>query len=320
MRHALTAFVLISMPSFAAVKIEKTAYGGWPNCYRLSNGDVEVIATTDVGPRIIRYGFPGGQNLMKEFADQMGRTGESTWQARGGHRIWMAPEDGVLSYALDNSTVHAAVQGSVLTLTGAVEKETGLQKQMIVELAPQGSGLEVIHRILNKGTAPRRMASWALTMMAPGGTGIVAFPPRGTHPKDLPPTNPLVMWAYTDFTDPRWHFTKKYLTLRNDPNVASPQKVGTFNQQTVGAYLLGSDLFVKRASARDPLKQPDWGCSYETFTNDQFLEMETLGELSDVPAGGSIQHVERWTLHKNVKISSWTDAEIDRVLLPLLKP
>ena len=319
MRHALIAFTLLSMPSLAAVKIEKTAYGGWPNCYRLSNGDVEVIATTDVGPRIIRYGFPGGQNLMKEFADQMGRTGESTWQARGGHRIWMAPEDGVLSYALDNSTVHAAVQGSVLTLTGAVEKETGLQKQMIVELAPQGSGLEVIHRILNKGTAPRRMASWALTMMAPGGTGIVAFPPRGTHPKDLPPTNPLVMWAYTDFTDPRWHFTKKYLTLRNDPNVASPQKVGTFNQQTVGAYLLGSDLFVKRASARDPLKQPDWGCSYETFTNDQFLEMETLGELSDVPAGGSIQHVERWTLHKNVKISSWTDAEIDRVLLPSLK-
>ena len=319
MRHALIAFVLISMPSIAAVKIEKTAYGGWPNCYRLSNGDVEVIATTDVGPRIIRYGFPGGQNLMKEFADQMGRTGESTWQARGGHRIWMAPEDGVLSYALDNSTVQAAIHGSVLTLTGAVEKETGLQKQMIVELAPQGSGLEVIHRILNKGTAPRRMASWALTMMAPGGTGIVTFPPRGTHPKDLPPTNPLVMWAYTDFTDPRWHFTKKYLTLRNDPSVASPQKVGTFNQETAGAYLLGSDLFIKRASARDPLKQPDWGCSYETFTNDQFLEMETLGELSDVPAGGSIQHVERWTLHKNVKISSWTDAEIDRVLLPLLK-
>ena len=150
MRHALTAFVLISMPSFAAVKIEKTAYGGWPNCYRLSNGDVEVIATTDVGPRIIRYGFPGGQNLMKEFADQMGRTGEPTWQARGGHRIWMAPEDGVLSYALDNSTVQAAIQGSVLTLTGAVEKETGLQKQMIVELAPQGSGLEVIRQ----GTTP----------------------------------------------------------------------------------------------------------------------------------------------------------------------
>jgi hypothetical protein len=29
--------------------------------------------------------------------------------------------------------------------------------------------------------------------------------------------------------------------------------------------------------------------------------------------------VERWTLHKNVKIGALTDAELDRVLLPLVK-
>jgi hypothetical protein len=32
-----------------------------------------------------------------------------------------------------------------------------------------------------------------------------------------------------------------------------------------------------------------------------------------------VEHTEHWSLHKNVKISSWTDAEIDRALLPLLK-
>ena len=302
----------------AAVKIESAAYKGWPHCYRLSNGEVELIVTTDIGPRVIRYGFIGGQNVFKEFQEQIGKSGESAWQARGGHRIWMAPEDGVLSYALDNSPVHAEVKGHSIELTGAVEKETGLQKQMIVKLAAQGSGVEVTNRLVNKGPKAREMASWALTMMAPGGTGIVTFPPRGTHPKDLPPTNPLVMWAYTDFSDPRWHFTKKYLTLKMDPKQASPQKVGTFNKQTVGAYLLGSDLFVKQASARDPLKQPDYGCSYETFTNNEFLEMETLGEVSRVQPGQAAQHVEHWSLHKNVKIPSWTDEAIDRVLLPVL--
>jgi hypothetical protein len=82
-------------------------------------------------------------------------------------------------------------------------------------------------------------------------------------------------------------------------------------------YLLGSDLFIKRASAQDPRKQPDFGCSYETFTNEQFLEMETLGPLNNVQPGGSVEHSEHWTLHKNIKISSWTDQEIDRVFLPL---
>ena len=41
------------------VTIEKTAFRGWTNCYRVSNGTVEFIATTDVGPRIISFGFVG---------------------------------------------------------------------------------------------------------------------------------------------------------------------------------------------------------------------------------------------------------------------
>jgi hypothetical protein len=183
-----------------------------------------------------------------------------------------------------------------------------------VTLAPTGTAVEVAHRITNKGSQPKRIAAWGLTMMAQGGVGITTFPPRGTHPKDLPPTNPLVMWAYTDFSDPRWTFTKKYLILRHDPKAAAPQKAGTFNKNTFGAYLLGSDLFVKRASASDPSEQPDFGCSYETFSSADFLEMETLSALKTLAPGGSVDHMEHWTLHKNVKIPSWTDDAIDRAL------
>jgi len=303
----------------AAVKIEKTQYRGWPNCYRISNGDVDLIVTTDVGPRVIRYGFSGGPNLFKEFDEQMGKSGEATWQARGGHRIWIAPEDPVLSYALDNSPISATIKGDVIELTGKVEKETGLEKRMTVKLAPSGSEVEVVHRIANKAGKAREFAPWTLTMMAQGGTAIVTFPPRVTHPHDLLPTNPLVMWAFTDFTDKRWQFTKKYLLLRQDPKNANPQKTGLFNRDTVGAYLLGSNLFIKTATAQDPRNQPDFGCSFETFTNEEFLELETLGALGSVRPGASVEHTEHWSLHKNVKISSWTDAEIDRVLLPLLK-
>jgi hypothetical protein len=316
---AALLFFLVTMTLSAAVKIEKIPYRGWPNCYRISNGEVDLIVTTDVGPRVIRYGFVGGQNVFKEFDEQMGKSGESTWQARGGHRVWMGPEDAVLTYALDNSPIQAQVKGDSIELTGGIEKETGLQKQITVKLAAKGSGVEVLHRIANKGPRVREFAPWTLTMMAQGGVGFVAFPPRGTHPKDLLPTNPLVMWAFTDFTDKRWQFTKKYLILRQDPRNSSPQKVGTFGTDTAAGYLLGSDLFIKRATAQDPRQQPDFGCSYETFTNEQFLEMETLGALGNVPPLGSLEHTEHWSLHKNIKISSWTDQEIDRVFLPLLK-
>src|SRR5260370_27295010 len=106
----------ITMSISAAVKIEKTQYRCWPNCYRNSNGEVELMVTTDVGPRIIRYSFVGGRNLFKEFDEQMGKHGESSWQPRGGHRLWMAPEDPVLTYALDNSPIHAEVKGDAVEL------------------------------------------------------------------------------------------------------------------------------------------------------------------------------------------------------------
>src|SRR5258708_7308482 len=85
---ALTVGTLL----YSQVKTEKINYKGWPNSYRVSNGQVELVVTADVGPRIIRYGFIGGQNLFKEFTEQLGKSGEKDFQLRGGDRVWKAPE------------------------------------------------------------------------------------------------------------------------------------------------------------------------------------------------------------------------------------
>lgn len=315
----LTSILLFfTMSTFAAVKIGKTSYAGWPNCYRISNGEVELIVTSDIGPRIMRYGFAGGQNMFKEFADMLGKSGESSWQARGGHRLWVGPESMPMTYALDNGPVKIDVRGDVLEAIQPVEKETGLQKSMVIKLAGFGTRVEVLHRIRNTTLFPVEFAPWALTMMAPGGLGITGFPPRGKHPEMLAPTNPLVMWAYTDLSDKRWRFSSKYMGLQQDPNNASPQKLGHFNANTWGAYLLGSDLYIKRSKADESRTYPDFGCSFETFTNNEFLELETLGPMTKVEPNGTVEHTEHWSLHRNVSIPHWDDATLDAVLLPLL--
>jgi hypothetical protein len=249
----------------------------------------------------------------------LGKSGESTWQSRGGHRIWVGPEVVPITYALDNGPVKIEVRADGVIATQPVEKETGLQKQITVKLAASGSAVEVIHTLRNTTLFPLEFAPWALTMMAPGGVGITGFPPRGKHPEVLLPTNPLVVWAFTDFSDKRWQFTKKYLMLRQDPRNAEPQKTGSFHPHTWGAYLLGNDLFLKQYRADPSKTYPDYGCSFETFTNADFLELETLGPLTKVPPGEAIEHVERWSLHKGVSITSWSGAELDRVFLPILK-
>ena len=88
-----------------SLTVKKVAYRGWPNCCRISNGKVELIVTTDVGPRVIRFGFVGGQNLFKEYAAFLGKRGGKQWVNYGGHRLWHAPEDQQRTYSPDNSPV-----------------------------------------------------------------------------------------------------------------------------------------------------------------------------------------------------------------------
>jgi hypothetical protein len=225
----------------------------------------------------------------------------------------------VLTYAPDNGPVHISVKDGVLEATEPPEPLTGLEKQITVKMAAGGTGVEVLHRIRNTTSKTMELAPWALSMMAQGGVGIHGFPPRGTHPEVLAPTNPLVMWAFSDLSDKRWQFTKKYLILRQDPtNHGQPQKLGTFNEHTWAAYLLGTDLFIKHFEADPKGTYPDRGCSFETFTSADFLEQETLGPMTKLAPGKSVNHTERWTLNRNIHIREWTDAELDRVVLPLV--
>ena len=72
--------------------MEKVNYLGQPDCYRLSNGTVELVVTTNVGPRILRYAFAGGENILGEVPESTVQTELGEWRPLGGHRLWTAPE------------------------------------------------------------------------------------------------------------------------------------------------------------------------------------------------------------------------------------
>src|SRR5437763_10586475 len=156
---------------------EKIEWNGWPNCYRIANGEVDLIVTGDIGPRIMRYGFIGGQNLLKVYENQAGKSGEDKWQLRGGHRLWVAPEDWKLTYATDNAPVEIEVLANGVIATSGIEPETGLRKQIRVSLQESGTGVEVLQRIQNTLPFAIQFATWSVTMFPENGAGVTGFPP-----------------------------------------------------------------------------------------------------------------------------------------------
>lgn len=301
------------------LSVKKIEYGGWKNNLLISNGDAELIVTLDVGPRVISYKLAGGKNVFKEFADQMGKTGDKEWLSYGGHRLWIGPEDLTRTYYGDNGPVKYKEIDGGIRFTPGPESAYGMQKEIDVKVAPSGSKVTLIHRLTNIGDRATKLAPWALTVMAPGGIEVIPLPPHHPHPgppqnakspKDYAPTLNMSIWPFTDFKDPRWEFGTNYITLRQDPK-KGPTKIGLGHDRDWVGYLNGGTLFVKRFQLQEGKTYPDRGCNFETFTNEEMLEIESLGPVQKLEPRAHVEHLESWELHKDVP-SFRSEEEIDK--------
>ena len=302
----------------AGVTIDKTPFRGWPNCYRVSNGLVEFIATTDVGPRIISYGFVGGANVFFVREDFAGQTGGAEWKNYGGHRIWHAPEDKVRTYEPDNSPTSVKVIENGLLLAMPAEKVSGIEKEIEITLAPSGTDVRVVHRLRNAGAWPVELAPWAISVMAPGGFGITPMP-TAFHPDRLLPNRALTLWPYTDMRDDRWLWGTDYLLLRQKVVPGQERtKVGVNNDLGWAAYYLKPYLFIKRFTYVQGARYPDFNSSVEVFSNNRMLELETLAPLVTLPPGAVATHEERWELHRDIDLA-FSEEDVKAKVEPLAR-
>lgn len=308
--------------------VETVSYRGWKNNIRLANRQVELIVTQDIGPRILRFGYIGGPNAFGEFPEQMGRSGEKQWMIRGGHRLWIAPEEKPKSYELDNQPVviekiPAFAPGATAGRPGGIRAIqapgalTRVQKSMEINLADGRNEVSIRHRLINKGSRPVTLASWALTVMARRGIAIIPLPGKIPHTKCLIPNQNWSIWGYTDFSDPRWTLGSRYVLFRQDPR-RGPNKIGIAQREGWVAYWLKGLLFIKRFDFRKGATYPDGGVNFETFANERILELESLGPLVTLRPGQAAEHAETWTLHRGVKALR-AEADIDKYVVALAK-
>jgi len=281
--------------------LERKTFGGWDNCWRLSDGRVEAVIVADVGPRVLRLGLVGGPNLLCEHPEQWGLTGGDAFRIYGGHRFWHAPEHKVRTYQPDNAPVAVSPlsEGTGLRLLPPLEAATGIQKEWEIRLEAAGT-FRVTHRLHNRGLWPVECAPWAISAMAPGGQAILPLPPRGPHPEFILPTSSLSLWPYTDLSDARYTFGRQFIRLRAVAGAATPQKIGASVPNGWAAYALRGQLFIKLFDVHPGARYGDLGVNVELFTDADMLELETLGPLTAIEPGGCAAHVERWSIFEGV--------------------
>ncbi len=291
--------------------METVAFGGWEHCVKLSNGEIELTLTTDIGPRVIALNTPGGPNHMAVFEETKGMSGGGEWRSYGGHRLWHSPEKMPRTYAPDNAPVKLEPIDGGAHLIQDVEPLTMLRKEMEIVLYPGKASARILHRITNCGQFPVQLAAWPITVMATGGREVV---PQTRRDTGLIHNRTLSLWPYSRMQDPRVHWGDPYIVLDQDPSTAHPFKLGLSNEEGWGAYFNHGQMFVKHFAHRTCAEYPDGGCSYETYVCGSFIEIETVSPLHTLEPGAHIDHLERWDLYDGVQRPGLDEASISAAL------
>jgi len=297
----------------SAVSINVIQHEKWGRCVSLSNGSVELLATLDFGPRIIHLSSAGGNNLFFEDAEgeitnggeAFAPVGGGEWRIYGGHRLWTSPESIPRTTYPDNGPVEwAQVGDNGIVLRAAQERWNQVTKEIAVTLDASG-GVTLVHRVTNNGAWPITFSPWALSVMGAGGRAVVPLR-AADHP--VLPNRKFIVWPYCRLNDPRIVFTESEVVV-NQGEGPTPYKFGSNNEAGWAAYSNHGDTFIKRYKHVVGGSYPDYGVSFELYTNTLILELETLGEYREVEPGATVEHVETWQVVKGLDLRSGSEQE-----------
>ncbi len=255
----------------------------------------------EIGPRII-YLAPKDNpelNLFGVVPDFAVETPEGVWRIYGGHRLWVAPESLPRAYSLDNKSITVSLEDEGATVVGNPEPQNSVQK--FIKIRKSDIGVEVVHEIKNIGRWSIEFSCWAISLMKIGGFAVVPMKPRCVEQvfedRCLLPDRVLALWPYTKLSDRRLILMDNYVVVKQDPQTTYPLKIGVNANPRWAAYYVDGYLFVKELNGVEGV-YPDYGSMVEVYTNDKFLELESLGPIRRIEPGSVNRHKETWRVIK----------------------
>jgi hypothetical protein len=265
----------------------------------LENAHIRLEYLTTCGPRIVRFSAQGGLNLLSELPDFFVETTLGPFYFRGGHRLWRSPELMPGTYSPDNDGLVVEKLDDGVRLTQPAE--TGIAKSVEIHLSPDQAAVTLTHQLCNAGRISVKLSPWAITMFRLGGTVILPQPVGNADPQGLLNNRILALWPYMRINDPRLVLRDDFILIRANSDLP-PAKIGYYNPVGWLAYWLDGFLFRKTFDIHPGENYPDGGCSAESFCNDRFVELETLGPLKMLEPGSCTSLTETWELYDTLNV------------------
>ena len=265
----------------------------------LENNYLQVDYLLGAGPRIVRLllkDAPASGNLLAELPDKQLETPFGIYYFRGGHRLAYAPETFPDTYYPDNAGLTVEKVSGGVRLCQPVEPLTGIRKTLDIHLDPNRAALTLTHHLYNAGKQPIEIAPWGITQLPLGGAAIIPQSAPQAVEKSMRPNRSLVLWPYTHWGDARLDIHDEYVFVHALADL-QPCKIGSLNTSGWVAYLNGAILMVKRFEPEPELPHADLGCNVEVYSNDQYIELETLAPMQRIQPTQEAVYPETWEFY-----------------------
>lgn len=309
-------------PASHATWVKVTAYHGWSNALVMGNGVVEAVIVPAAG-RILQFRYAGDTNgpFWENSKLAGGAAKPDSWNTEGsfgGDKAWPSPQSDwnwPPPSGFDGSPNTYSVSNGAVTLATPEDGAYKIRATRTVELAaglPVMRVKTVFQRTAATSRSDKTLGVWVITQ--------TREPVRVYLPVPAPSIFAQGCHQFGSDMPSGFRRNRDLISFTRDQGQA--HKVG-FDANSIA--WIGEQLALRIDSPRlaglAAGNYPDEGCNTEVYTNPgsvaPYVELECLGPVSLLPAGGRMEFVTTYTLFRR----SETDPDIEaRKILHLPPP
>jgi hypothetical protein len=280
------------------VSVERISYHDWPDCYLISNGQVEAVIVPAIG-RVMQLRLAGDAEGAfwenRTLDGQLRDVASNDWINFGGDKCWPAPQalwiehqgrDWPPPEAFGAQQVTASASDRGVVVKSPVDPGFGIQVVRHIELDAGQPILRIATQYHKLSGSAVRVGIWTITQMREPERVCVLLSPDSRFAAGF------IRLMSAEPADLK--IDGRLLSLRRHQR--QHVKIGTDGSSMAW---VGANCVVRIDAEIRPGEYPDGGCSTEVYTCPdpfQYVELETLGPLTTMNPGDRIEQTTVYTV------------------------
>ena len=295
---------------------------GWEECLIIENGFIELVIVPEIGGRVMRYAFPGDQqmaihpkNIGKNFNPDTDKWGpwSGAW-GYGGYKNWPAPQSfwnwpppphlcwGPYTYNIE----HQSADSIVVYLESEVETQLakGLQQARRFTVYNNSTIVKLEQYLMNVNASTRDLSIWDITQT------IVQ------HDSDKDMENFSVYFSTSKsirYADQKLNITKldDGIHRYSDTNKSGKTFMNLDAGWCANVDERDSQSYYKIFEIDPSADHPDQNANFEIYSagSNEYIEIEVLSPLQSLAKGQTMRYDQIWSaahvngIHYNANIA-----------------